>query len=232
MDFGFSKGRALNHKGPAISAGERQALLLRAQGRDPEALNVLFESCREVLYCRALRILARPHDAEDAVQEAMVAAFTHLDRFQGRSDFLTWATRIVMNAALQHIRKFRTKPTVSWDQVGAEFETWLSEYVKDPRPTPEEQLQSLEHRERLEDALLTLPDEMRRVMQFCRSTDYSLKEAASALGLSLATLKTRLHRGRHALMIHLKKEAKVRRQPSVNRSSQRDPASKKSLGAA
>ena len=84
---------------------------MRAQTGDAEALNVLFASCHKKLYCRALRILVTPQDAEDAVQEAMLAAFSHLQRFQGRADFLTWATRIVINAALQHIRKTRTKPT-------------------------------------------------------------------------------------------------------------------------
>jgi RNA polymerase sigma-70 factor, ECF subfamily len=113
-----------------------------------EALNVLFESCRERLYCRALRILARPQDAEDAVQEAMVAALTHLHRFQRRADFLTWATRIVINAAFQHIRKSRAKPTVAWDQVDAEFEGPLfSEYLRDPHPNPEERLEELDEKE-------------------------------------------------------------------------------------
>jgi RNA polymerase sigma factor (sigma-70 family) len=108
----------LNHEGSVISVRERQLLLVRAQAGDSEALNVLFESCRKRLHCRAMWILARPQDAEDAVQEAMLAAYAHLGRFQGRADFLTWATQIVTNAALQHIRKTRTKPTVSWDQTG------------------------------------------------------------------------------------------------------------------
>lgn len=112
----------MNCEGSVISARERELLLLRAQTGDPEALSVLFESCRGSLYLRALRILARPQDAEEAVQEAMLAAFTRLHQFQGRADFLTWATRIVINAALQHIRKARTKPTVSLDQVDNEFD--------------------------------------------------------------------------------------------------------------
>lgn len=62
----------------------------------------------------------------------MLAAFTRLHQFQGRADFLTWATRIVINAALQHIRKTRTKPTVAWDQVENEFDRMsFREYVRD-----------------------------------------------------------------------------------------------------
>jgi RNA polymerase sigma-70 factor (ECF subfamily) len=200
---------------------------------NPEALSVLFESCRRSLYSRALRILARPQDAEDAVQEAMLAAFTNLHRFQGRSDFLTWVTSIVINAALQHIRKSRTKPTVSWDQVDAEFEGPLfSEYLRDPQPNPEERLQEFQQREMLEGALQKLPVEMRRAIELCKSRDYSLKEAASALGLPVSTLKARLHRGRRALMVHLKRETQVRRKPAANRRGLLCPASEGSLCAA
>ena len=223
----------MNREGSVISAREKELLILRAQTGDPEALDLLFESCRRRLYCQALRILARPQDAEDAVQEAMLAAFTHLHRFQGRADFLTWATRIVINAALIHIRKTRTKPTVSWDQVDTEFECdSFSEYFKDPQPTPEERLDELEHREMLEDALHKLPVESRRAIQLCKFADYSLKEAASTLGLSVATLKTRLHRGRRALIVSLKKKTHVRPKLAARkRSLQLCPASEESLCA-
>lgn len=121
-EFSMSRRGALNHEGSVISVRERQLLLVRAQAVDAEALNVLFESCRKRFYFSAMRILARPQDDEDAVQQAMLAAYTHLERFQGRADFPTRATRIVTNAALQHIRKTRTKRTVSWDQTDDEFE--------------------------------------------------------------------------------------------------------------
>jgi RNA polymerase sigma-70 factor, ECF subfamily len=224
----------LKHEGSGISARERELLLIRAQTGDPEALNLLFESCRGSLYCQALRILARPQDAEDAVQEAMLAAFKHLHRFQRRADFLTWATRIVTNTALQHIRKARTKPTVAWDHVGSDLDaTWFSNYLRDPQPTPEEQLQRLEHWELLEDALLKLPIESRRAIQLCKLADYSVKEAASVLGLPVSTLKVRLHRGKRALMVRLKRETPVRPKLSAGkRSLQLCPGSKQRLCAA
>jgi len=163
-------------------------------------------------------MLARPQDAEDVVQEAMLAAFRHFDRFQGRADFLTWATRIVINAALQHIRRARTKPTVSWDHVHNELEDGsFSEYSKDPRPTPEEHLQGLECQEMLEDALHKLPIVTRRAIQLCKLGDCSLKEAASTLELPVSALKVRLHRGKRALMVHLKRKTQVRRKPSAHK---------------
>lgn len=222
------------NKGGVLNREERRLLVLRAQTGDPEALNVLFESCRKRLYCRAFRILARPQDAEDAVQEAMLAAFTHLDQFQGRADFLTWATQIVTNEALQHIRKTQTKPVVCLDQMNDEFQgASFGKYLKGPQPTPEEQLQGLEHRELLADAVHKLPAESRRAIELCKFADYSLKEAANALGLSVGMLKARLHRGKRALIVRLKSVTQIRSRPAAHeRSAELCPASEEGSCAA
>lgn len=197
----------MNQEGSIIPARERKLLLLRAKLGDREALNILFESCRASLYCRALRILARPQDAEDAVQEAMVAAFRQLHRFEDRSDFLTWATRIVINAALQQVRRRRVRPTIPLDSMENDLCSYaFNEKLKDPRPTPEEQFQETEHAKILKRAMQRLPVESRRAIQICQFKEYSLKEAANALGLSVSALKARLHRGRRTLVAQLKKE--------------------------
>ena len=166
---------------------------------------MLFESCRGTLLCRAQRILRRPQDAEDAVQEAMLAAFTHLDQFQGRADFLTWATRIVINAALMQIRKGRLNCFISWDQLDGQLkESALNEILEDPKPNPEEMCRLAEQRKLAEEALEQLSGESRKAIQLCKFCDYSLKEAASKLGLSLSSLKLRLHRGQRSLRLKVK----------------------------
>jgi DNA-directed RNA polymerase specialized sigma24 family protein len=68
----------------------------------------------------------------------------------------------------------------------------------------------------LEDALQKLPVEIRRAVQLCKSTGYSLKEAAVALGLSVSALKARLHRGRRALTVQVKREAQGRLKPGCS----------------
>jgi RNA polymerase sigma-70 factor (ECF subfamily) len=210
----------LNDQKPFISVQQREFLLRKAQAGDVEALNSLFDSCRRRLYCQALRILGRPQDAEDAVQEAMLAAFTHLNRFQGRADFLTWASRIVINASLQYIRKNRAMPTVAVDWVDNEFGgASFQECLRDPQPTPEERLQELEHQEMLQGALHKLPAESRHAIQLCKFADYSLKEAANALGLPVGTLKARLHRGKRELMVRLQTKTQVRRKPAPKKGS-------------
>ena len=208
----------MRHEGPAICAQDRQLLLDRARTGDSEALNLLFASCRKRLYLLAFRILPRPQDAEDAVQEAMLAAFTHLDRFQGRADFLTWASRIVMNTALLQIRQARTKPTVSLDPLDDEFDaSSYRAYLQDPRPTPEEQLQKVEHWALMECALNKLPLQSRRAIHLCKFAGYSVKQASRELGVSVSALKVRLHRGKQALIVRLKTETKVWQKAEVNK---------------
>lgn len=220
----------MNCRELCISAPEREILLLRAQAGDEEALGALFESCRGTLYRRALRILAKPQDAEDAVQEAMLAAFKHLDRFQRRADFLTWATRIVINGALQHIRKARTKPTIPWDQVEGDIKgKSLDESLRDLQPTPEQRLQELEQQETLKYALQKLPVHLRRAIELCRFTDHSLEEAANALGVPVTTVKMWLHRGKRALTNCLKKQKQTRGRGGNRLSAQPCPSPKESL---
>jgi RNA polymerase sigma-70 factor, ECF subfamily len=215
--FHCSMGEKLNRERSLISVREKEYLLQRAQGGDAEAVNTLFESCRRSLYCQALRILCRPQDAEDAVQEAMMAAYKHLHRFQGRADFHTWASRIVINAALQQIRRSRRKPTVSWDQVDTQVkEAAFGGFLKDPLPTPEEQFQDREHQGMIEDALHRLSAEGRQALQFSK-LDYSLKEAANRLGLPVSTLKARLHSARRALILRIKRKTQNRRKPSAGK---------------
>ena len=208
----------MSHETAVISVRDKQLILQRAQKGDPEALNVLFESCRGRLFASALRILPRREDAEDAVQDAMLAAFTHLDEFQGRADFLTWATRIVINAALMQIRKARSKPIISWDQVNGEFEeSFSSEFMEDRKPTPEEIYQQAEQKRLFVEALQQLPADYCRAIQLYKLTDCSLKGAARALGVPMSTLKARLHRGRRSLLLGFKGKTQHRRATSRSR---------------
>src|SRR6185437_10451496 len=97
-----------------------QQLFERAVGGDKSALNQLFAQNNRALYQTALRLLGNPEDAEDALQEAMLSAYRNLGRFEGRSQFSTWLTRIVINAALMRRRSKRAHPAVSLEETGAQ----------------------------------------------------------------------------------------------------------------
>src|SRR6202011_4035380 len=82
---------------------------------DARALDTLFARNTRTLYQTALRVLGNPEDAEEALQEGLLSAYRNLPRFERRSQFSTWLTRIVINAALMRRRSRRARPAVSLD---------------------------------------------------------------------------------------------------------------------
>ena len=97
----------------AISPLEEARLIRRAMRGDSSALDSLFARHNRALYQTALRLLGNAEDAEDALQEGLLAAYRNLPRFEGRSQFSTWLTRIVINAALMRLRSKRARPAIS-----------------------------------------------------------------------------------------------------------------------
>src|ERR1700722_7022003 len=91
-------------------------LLRRARAGDHTTIEILFAQNNRSLRQTALRLLGNREDAEDALQEGMLAAYRNLRHFQGRSQFSTWLTRIVINAALMRRRSQRAHPAVSLDE--------------------------------------------------------------------------------------------------------------------
>jgi len=113
-------------------------LIRRGLRGDPDALEVLFARHNRALYQTALRVLGNPEDAQDALQEGLLAAYRNLRRFEGRSQFSTWLTRIVINAALMRRRSLRARPAVSLDEPPREDELPLAERFADAGPDPEQ----------------------------------------------------------------------------------------------
>ena len=77
-------------------------------------------------------------DAEDALQDGMLSAYRNLKRFEGRSQFSTWLTRIVINAALMRRRSAKARPTVSFDEAPHEDELPMTERLAAEDPSPEQ----------------------------------------------------------------------------------------------
>ena len=88
--------------------------LIRAGQRgDAQAIETLFRRYHRPLFQTALRVLGNSEDAEDALQDGLLSAYRNLKRFEGRSQFSTWLTRIVINAALMKRRSAKARPAVS-----------------------------------------------------------------------------------------------------------------------
>src|ERR1700689_4720465 len=115
-----------------------EQLIERGLGGDARALDLLFARNNRALYQTALRVLGNPEDAEEALQEGLLSAYRNLRRFEGRSQFSTWLTRIVINAALMRRRSKRARPAISLDDFASEGELPLAEGFADDGTNPEQ----------------------------------------------------------------------------------------------
>jgi len=140
-------------------------------------------------------------DAGDAVQEAFLAAFKAIDRFDGKSRVSTWLHRIVVNTSLMRLRK-------KSHQVEQSLEPLLPTFLEDGHranvgpawePTPEEHFEQQEIRELVRKAIDLLPVNYRSVLLLRDIEGLSGAEAGEMLGISTNAVKVRLHRARLAL---------------------------------
>jgi RNA polymerase sigma-70 factor (ECF subfamily) len=174
--------------------------LIRAGKRgDSEALEMLFQRYERPLFQTALRVLGNTEDAQDALQDGLFSAFRNLKRFEGRSQFSTWLTRIVINAALMRRRSAKSRPAISLDEPPREDELPAAERFAADGPTPEQVYAGTELREMLEENLGELSPILRTAFVLREVEGYSTGEAAKKLGVTENTLKARLWRARHQL---------------------------------
>jgi RNA polymerase sigma-70 factor (ECF subfamily) len=176
-----------------------QTLIRAGQRGDQQAVEALFRRYQRPLFQTALRVLGNTEDAEDALQDGMLSAYRNLKRFEGRSQFSTWLTRIVINAALMRRRSARARPAVSLDESPREDELPAAERFADDGPNPEQVFESTEIREMISENLDELSPLLRTAFVLREVQGFSTGEAAKKLGVTENTLKARLWRARHQL---------------------------------
>jgi RNA polymerase sigma factor (sigma-70 family) len=158
------------------------ALLRRAREGDERAFVELITPNRNAAWAVCLRITGNPHDAEDALQETLVAAWRNLDRFRSDSRFSTWLYRIASNAALAVVRR---RPEV----VDAE------QAVSGRR----DHADSIADAERVQQALLQLPEQFRVALVLRVYGDFTYDDIAAHQGVPVQTVKSRLSRARNLM---------------------------------
>ena len=145
----------------------------------------------------ALRVLGNAADAEDAVQDAFLSAYKHLDQFKGQAQMSTWLTTIVVNKARMKVRQRSRYLHITMDAEDRdENKHPPSDALSDRRPTPEEVCQRLEAWERLAQLLTWLSPPLRTTFQLREVDGLSIREAAQVLGVAEGTVKARLARAR------------------------------------
>ncbi len=174
-------------------------LALRPINIDREALDELFSLYRVRLYNTALKILGNRDDAEDALQDGLLAAYRNLNRFEGRSQFSTWLTRIIVNVALMKRRRDRFERIISIDQNIGQEDQPVAGWFPDPRPNPEEIYVWQEQVELIERLLNCVPTVDRRMFWLRHIKGLKIREVAAIMGIPVGTLKSQLHRARRRL---------------------------------
>jgi RNA polymerase sigma-70 factor, ECF subfamily len=176
-----------------------QALVRASQEGDHQAIETLFRRYQRQLLGTARRILGNTADADDALQDGLLSAYSNLARFEGRSKFSTWLTSIVANAALMRRRSARRLRTTSLDATPSEDDVPMSEVAQDDDPNPEQMFAYTELREMVQTNVGQLPPPLFTAFVLCGIEEHSQEEAARRLGITLTAMKTRMHRARHKL---------------------------------
>ena len=171
----------------------------RAEGA-AQQLEQILASGLLPLYRRAYRLLGNAADAEDAVQDALLAAYTHVNQFRGQSQISTWLTTIVLNCARLQLRRRQRHVHVSLDESTGELQpVSVSEQLADHRPNPEDECRESELKARLTPLHSQLSPILRRTFQLRDVDGLSIRETARILGVPIGTVKAQSARARKRL---------------------------------
>ncbi len=189
---------------PAPAVDDRE-LVAKAQAGDRTAFKTLFERYHRRAYSLALGVVKNPDDALDVVQDAFIKAHRYLDKFEGQASFYTWLYRIVMNLAIDHLRKHQRQRPVDFDDatVGEEGGPGDALLPRILGGNPGRALVDKEIRERISAALAELSDNHRAVLVMRELDGLSYEEMAQAMGCSKGTIMSRLFHARRNMQLQL-----------------------------
>jgi RNA polymerase sigma-70 factor, ECF subfamily len=187
---------------------DQLGLLAQARGGHSEAFDALCQPHKRRLLRNTYRITRNREDAEDALQDSFLRAFLHINKFDGRSAFSTWLTRIAINSALMIIRKRRNGRVTDMGipgEIGAEELEWE---VTDHAANPEQSYAQREIENILASEIRALRPSIRTAIEMQQIQELSTRETAGRLGISVAAAKSRLFHGRVALRSAMRRKAR------------------------
>ncbi len=180
--------------------GNEQRGEIPNEGGAAQQLEQVLASGLPLLYRRAYRILGNAVDAEDAVQDALLAAYTHLHQFRGQAQISTWLTTILLNRARLRLRRRPRHVHVSLDEfTGGPQAVSVSERLADHRPDPEDEYRESELSTRLTHLHSQLSPTLRRTFQLRDVEGLSIRETTQILGVPTGTVKAQSARARKKL---------------------------------
>jgi RNA polymerase sigma-70 factor (ECF subfamily) len=173
-------------------------LVRRVQAGNTEAFEELVRRYERKVYNITYRLMGNEQDASEALQDAFMRAYRFIGKFQFKSSFFTWLYRIATNVSLSKLRKREKVETVSIDQPVNEAGDLPFE-IPDLKYGPEKLMKQRELRAAIQEAVDGLPKDYRSVVVLRDLEGLSNEEVSKVLKLSVAAVKSRLHRGRLVL---------------------------------
>ena len=213
---------------------EEERLIRKGVKGDRSALEKLFGRQAGTLYQSALRLLGNHEDAEDALQDGLLSAYRNLKRFEGRSQFSTWLTRIVINAALMIRRKRKPARIEAFPISDENDETSWIERIPASQPDPEMVCAETETFRSIDELLREMSPVLRQAFTMAYYDELSIEEAGALLGVSAGTFKSRVFRARRYLIQQTQRSlvAPIRCAKRTLSSSRRSPFAPSAVNSA
>jgi len=187
---------------PANDSVTDEELVARARAKDFGAFEQLLDRYEDKIFRLAYRFVRNETEAKEILQDTFLSIWRKLDTFKGDAQFGNWLYRVAANTALMRLRAQRRHPEVSTEELPVGY---LDNYGQIPPAgenwarRPDDELQSDELRRHIQSAVDVLPEIYRTVFLLRDVEGLSTEETGEILGISVPTVKTRLHRARIAL---------------------------------
>jgi RNA polymerase sigma-70 factor (ECF subfamily) len=191
-----------------LSVRNEEQMIASVLSGDREKYHDLIRPYEQSVYRMALSFMKSESDAEDVAQEAFISAFRNLAAFRGQAKFSTWLISITLNEARGRLRRQSLVRMESLDETPEEGGRVSPALLRDWREVPSEALERKEIREMLRQAIEGLAPIYREVVLLRDVEELSVEETATALAISAASVKTRLHRARIMLQRELAPQLK------------------------
>jgi len=170
-------------------------VIQRLRGGEEAAFEVLVQRYRQRVYRLAVRFMRNREEAEEVSQEVFLTVYRKLAQFEGKSSFSTWLYRVAVNASLMRLRSREQTETVPIDDLAGD----LAGDEDDAVEPPDSRLHSEEALAQIERAMDNLPEEFKTILILRDIEDFSNEETAEIMDLTVAAVKSRLHRARSYL---------------------------------
>ena len=184
---------------PFRQGATEETLVAAAKDGNEQAFEILVKRYEQRILTTAQRYTRANEDAKDVVQQTLQNAFVHLRRFEGKSSFSTWLTRIAINEALMLLRRRRTLHEVPVDESSDPDEHSRRPEMRDPYADPEVEYARREQVRLLSWAVGNLNPRLRTAVELREIGELSTSETARRMGLSVAAVKARLFHARRKL---------------------------------